>query len=362
MAIKNLTYTMQKTTAFMGWKDPISGKLKDKITKALVKSEGNKDAAIKKKDGENPLDKENTTQEYVVFIPQIIKSQSNLEEATNKVANEVFVNKSLSGAGKALDKFAENVKKISKQVSPFTSDGFKKNLTAELGAGSLYISLPMKGTVPLNLQHKYNLNSTVQFEGDNLISGAVGAAANSALKVVADKLSATTRTVMNQVGVSAYTPKRAFYEGTDPLTLAFSWVMTPRNQTEAIMIKDILNAFKFLSTMGNTTDRNNSTQSIFLQKNPAVWRIDFPNGDAMEDMIVKDNSYNLMVCTGFKADYGDGAFWTPFKDGFPNSIKLDLSFTQMFPFQSREEQFGEGSFDSIFKDDKLNPLEDFGVF
>jgi len=116
-----------------------------------------------------------------------------------------------------------------------------------------------------------------------------------------------------------------------------------------------------------------SESPVYLRKNPAVWRIDFDNGNSdflesmlnkvpgiqafkasFKDMLVKDNIFRLMVCDSVNITYGAGTWWTTYKDGFPNKVSMEISFSQMFPWQTAEDLFGKEAINELFP--KLNGL------
>jgi len=362
--IVRLVYPFLKTSTKMGKEDGL------RKGADLVKKVAGRFESASSPDTKSDFfdDNVNSDRSYVTFVPMVSNNKTigATTDFPSKPKKEDF-SKLLSAAGDDLK-------------TAFTPNGFKKKLSTAIinKSDSIYISLPAK-PVTLTLSHKWTQGNTIQMDfsgGTSVMKLLKAGAINKAVEIVGK--SDLVRTAMSSVGVNSYSPKRAFFGGTEPIKLTFDWDLSPKNRHEATIIKKIITSFKVLSTVQSLSGKEGQAeQAVLLSKNPAVWRIDFDNASKIseallssklgsnagargliapfQDMITKKNSFDVMVCTGVTIKYGDGDFWTTFDDGFPNVVKLSLSFDQMFPLQSAQDQFGEDALSSLFSSGSKDP-------
>jgi len=325
-------------------------------------------------------DNANYDPNYVTFIPMQLRSAGFAKLAKG-----------------SLNERMKAALEITKKLGSTSKSGFKRRLTTSITKNNdaIYISLPSK-PLQMSLTHSYQEGQAVQLGqdamksmSDFMIEGAKAEIAKAAQSIV--QKFPLANTILNQIGVNTFTPQRAFYSGTAPISLKFNWVLSPKNPKEGQLIKQIVTAFKILSmpqSFGDPADAGNET-SLYLRKNPAVWRIDYDNGagdifkkeankileqslrqfgnslDAydvekelnlptVEDMFVQKNSFDLMVCDNVDVTYGEGEFWTTFEGGFPNTITLSLSFKQLFPVATSEDIFGYNPLGKLLKNAASN--------
>jgi hypothetical protein len=115
------------------------------------------------------------------------------------------------------------------------------------------------------------------------------------------------------------------YQGTNLRTFSLSFKMTPKDEPEAIKIKQICNTFKkaMLPSLGGQTLFG---ESVALLKIPDLCQVTFMRGGGRHEYLP---IYKLCAIAGVDVNYtADGAYAT-YKGGSPVSTKLTISFKEM---------------------------------
>ncbi len=319
---------------------------------------------------QNLVTKKNTITEaekdYVIIIPKSYSKVEDMAKSTNDVVS------ALMGKNKDAAKSAASVlSTISESAgSGYNQSAFYKNLEdIKIGDGEpgLYIVLPLKAEfLKISLGPKWGMEEETYGEAmkhiiggmGEILAGGEGAVMEGLKSIGGGLLSGMGGTLykkfmkgsVSQVGGNIYTSQRQSFQGIDPIQLKFSWTLTPRDVDEALIIKKIVKIFQLLSAPSKPVKIDHL--DAYLRRNPALWEIRFPNGEAMKNLIVKDNKFPAMVCNGVDVNNGMGDsddFWITFENKFPNVIKLDLTFTEYFSTYSGQEKFGYDSVEDILK-------------
>lgn len=128
------------------------------------------------------------------------------------------------------------------------------------------------------------------------------------------------RAVTERLTRSAINPrKEQLFKNVNFRKFNFSWTLVPKNQKEAVVINDILKELKFhmhpeLDTGG------------YFYIYPSEFDIKFYFKGAENTWLSK---ISTCVLTDMKVSYTPNNEFVTYKDGMPDSIKLDLAFTEL---------------------------------
>jgi len=129
-----------------------------------------------------------------------------------------------------------------------------------------------------------------------------------------------------------------------PISLTFSWTLSPESEKEAKTLKAIIHTFNILSSPQKTTG---SEAPPYFRTMPALWKVVFNNEGDSKNLIVDKNEFPAMVCKSVQVQYGDGENLITFRDGFPNVISLQVEMEEFFAPDSMESRFGNDAWEQL---------------
>lgn len=127
------------------------------------------------------------------------------------------------------------------------------------------------------------------------------------------------------------------FQGPQLRSFTFTFKLTPRNSTEAKIVKDIIKFFK--KNMSAKT-----TGSELFLKAPNVFRIQYLHKNQTHDGI---NLIKDCALQSFNVDYTPDGSYMAYSDGSMFSYNLQLTFMELLPIYSKDYDSGLGSSHSI---------------
>jgi len=120
----------------------------------------------------------------------------------------------------------------------------------------------------------------------------------------------------------AVNPRLALmFQGISPRTFRFDFVFNPKSEVEVLHCLAIIKLFKYHSAPDFI---DASTKAFF--KYPDIFEIKAYNGNKENDALFK---YGRCACTNIAIDYSPQQVWQTFENGFPVSVGLSLTFTEL---------------------------------
>ena len=116
----------------------------------------------------------------------------------------------------------------------------------------------------------------------------------------------------------------------------FSFNLTPRSQTESLMVRDIIRFFKIESAVQKGREKGNAA-GLFL-KSPSVFKIQYMSGGKSHPWL---NEFKICALTNMAVKYTGSGTYATYSDGAPVHMILSLSFQELTPIY-REDYVAPG--------------------
>ena len=109
----------------------------------------------------------------------------------------------------------------------------------------------------------------------------------------------------------------------------FAYRMSPRNETEAKAVRNIIRFFK----QGMAARKNTAGNNFFLST-PHIFKLKYTyNG---KDEIKGVNKIKTCALTTFNVDYSPDGQWAAYEEGQPASVMISMSFKELEPIYSTD--------------------------
>ena len=248
---------------------------------------------------------------------------------------------------------------------------------SEIKSG-LKIGLPIK-PINVDLSHEYSMSdvyeisggvSALQAMGKNILANmgkklVEGAVESEGGKLIGlDKLK---NSLLASTGISDFKPQRNMYNSSKSSPLDFTWILSPADKDEALILLQIVKIFQLYSMIegsasndqsavvadfGGGGDENGDTRNPMFVKNPAMWKIEIGDtGNLPNNMFRAENKFFPMVCTKANAKFGSGDALTFIQragtKNFPVELSLELSFDYFMNVGYRKDFLGIKSMKDI---------------
>jgi hypothetical protein len=144
--------------------------------------------------------------------------------------------------------------------------------------------------------------------------------------------------ILPRVSRAIFNPNtELLFQGPQLRSFTFTFKLTPRNDSEAKIVKDIIKFFK-----KNMSAKTTSSE-LFL-KAPNVFRIQYLHKNQTHDGI---NLIKDCALQSFNVDYTPDGSYMAYSDGSMFSYNLQLTFMELLPIYSKDYDSGLGSTHSI---------------
>lgn len=118
----------------------------------------------------------------------------------------------------------------------------------------------------------------------------------------------------------------------------FAYTMSPRNETEARAVRNIIRFFK----QGMSARKNTAGNNFFLST-PNIFKLKYTyNG---KDEIKGVNKIKTCALTTFNVDYSPNGQWASYEEGQPASLMISMTFKELEPIYSTD--YNQVSDDSV---------------
>jgi len=304
----------------------------------------------------NIFDTINEDNFYITIIPYTKKTDptsfnTNDVDSFKGLFNELYATaKGVSSQG------AQSLSKVTNR-NGFIENNFK---FVEKNGESIKIKLPMKTEMfQFNESHQWNLGNSFfdnrikkifeliksvvdtgkDIKNKGVLEGLKSGGADilkSGEKLltswVQSEMNEAMKSIIGQSGGFLYYPQINSFDGTAEIQFSFNWQFIPRNKADAQTLKTIIEIFQILSYSEKSV---NSTGKARILKNPPIWKVKFPSS-----IQINPKTENAYFCVVENVSVGiNGEKQSYFRDGFPNTVNLQLQFKEYIPTASRNDVF-----------------------
>ena len=127
------------------------------------------------------------------------------------------------------------------------------------------------------------------------------------------------------------------FQGVNLRSFPFSITFSPRSDTEAETVKQIIKHLK-MSMAPKAGEFNGTAAGIFI-KSPDVFMLKYLKDGADHPFL---NSFKLCALTGMTVSYTNSGTYTTYEDGTPVNIRMNLTFKELNPIY-HEDYATEGA-------------------
>lgn len=117
------------------------------------------------------------------------------------------------------------------------------------------------------------------------------------------------------------------FQGANIRNFPFSFDFAPRDQREAIEVRNIIRALKESIVPATTVTNNSLTKGIFISS-PRVFLISYMSGSKKHPFL---NSFKPCALTDMQISYTGSGTYSTYQDGTPVHIQMNLTFKELNP-------------------------------
>lgn len=165
-----------------------------------------------------------------------------------------------------------------------------------------------------------SISSMIDSIKGTTITGIANSTGGEAAAAMAITKGAGGANISLRTGLAANPRKEMVFKGVDFRTFTFSYNFFPRSETEALIVEDIINTFKF--HMHPEYKDSNS----FLYLYPSEFDISYQTSSGVNTHIHKHTS---CVLTELNVNYAPQGNFNVFANGIPTQININMSFKEL---------------------------------